>query len=98
MQKTIEQENGTLTIIGNNHWIEIEYGIPEWEEGGELHPYVRYKGEKVYLDDFMPISSYAPEYLQGYHGILNDSFFSGLLIILGEGENDGYVKAYTFYS
>lgn len=98
MHKVIEQENGKLTIIENHHWIELQYDVPDWENNGELHACFWYRGWKYFLDDFMRIDSTYGPFLQGYHGIHNDSFFSGLLIVLGEGDTMGYARIYRYYS
>ena len=95
MTKTITQENGTLTIIGNNHWIPIEYEMPVYEEEYGPQACFRYKGDIIFLSEFV----ITPDYLAEYDGIMNYSYFSGLLVKMGEDDNgETAVKVYRFYS
>jgi len=109
--KTVEQNNGTLSIFGNHHWIELEYGIPEWEADAarreereaNLEDYFVYKGIKYFISEFMSVHNRfhnpnPPEWMKEFDGYMNDSFFSGVVIKMGDGDNQGYVKAYTFIS
>jgi hypothetical protein len=105
--KTIEQENGTVTIYGSNRWIPIQYGVPEWERGGarddetepDLEPKFRYRGQTYFLSEFMAIHNRIhnpnpPEWMKEFDGHHSDSFFSGILIKLSP-ESDA-VKAFTY--
>ena len=99
--KVIEQDNGVIKIYGNNQWRELEYDIPEWNEGGETEAYFNYKGNKYFLSEFMNIHNKIynpnpPEWMLEFDGYLNESYFSGILIKLS---NDGdAVKMYTYNS
>ena len=105
--KTIEQENGTMTIYGSNRWIPIQYGIPEWErchakENGvepDLEPKFRYRGKTYFLNEFMAIhnrfhSPNPPQWMKEFDGHLSDSFFSGILVKISS--DGGAVKAFTY--
>jgi hypothetical protein len=97
-------ENNTIDIYGNNHDIELQYDIPEWNKDDE-DPYLeqcfKYHGHTYFLSEFMNIHNkvYNPcpsKWMLEFNGILNDSYFSGILIKLSEdGET---VRAYTFIS
>jgi hypothetical protein len=100
--KTIERENGKIEIYGNNHWIELEYEVPEWnEETQDLEECFNYKGNKYFLSQFMNIHNKVhnpnpPEWMKEFDGYHNDSYFSGILIKLSDtGEA---VKVYTYIS
>lgn len=85
--KTVEQENGKLTIYGSNRWIPIQYN----KSGKEFFVY---RGMRYYLQEFMKVESFSAPWLQEFHGYNNDSFFSGVLIIYSDdGES---VKAFTY--
>lgn len=95
MKITIKQDNGTLTIIGNNHWREIEYELPE-DEKGECRPFVRYKGEKDYLDEYAVTEQvYDTGWQRNYSGIKPNSFFSGRLIRFNK--HCDSVQVFRFY-
>ncbi len=81
-----------LHVIGNGHFREIEYQVPEW--GVDEETCFRYKGDYFYLSEF----THAPEFLKelGFHGVRTDSFFSGLLVKLSDC-GDG-VQVYRYYS
>lgn len=89
--KKIVTESGEMEIIGNNHWIEIFYELPDNVEDGEYLPCFYYKGNRYFLSEFMDIHNR----LQEFNGMLNFTYFSGILIKISEtGEA---IKAYTFY-
>lgn len=80
-----------IKIIGNGHWIPIDYAVPEWSDG-ELEACFLYKGERYYLSEFLTTVHHPV--LFEYDGYHSDSFFSGLVIKFDEyGE---HVKVYTF--
>lgn len=108
---TIERDNGTISIYGNHHWIEMDWDIPEWEKESakrderepDMEQCFRYKGVKYFLSEFMAVHNHVhnpnpPEWLKKFDGYMNDSFFSGVLIKLGTDENEDCVRAYTFIS
>ena len=105
--KTIEQENGTLTIYGSNRWIPVQYGIPEWERDRareedtepNLEAKFRYRGRTYFISEFLAINNRfhnpnPPEWMKEFDGYQSDSFFSGILIKLSP-DNDA-VKAFTY--
>ncbi len=72
-----------LDIYGDHHWIEIEYGTPEWNE--EEEPYFNYKGNKYFLSEILAVNNSIhnpnpPEWQKGFDGYMSDSFFSGILV------------------
>ncbi len=85
-----------ITIIGNGHWRLIVYAVPEWDDDNELHSCFRYKGELYFLEEFMRIQEYFPAWMHEFHGHMNDTFFSGLLIKLSDCGDA--VQVYRFYS
>jgi hypothetical protein len=106
---TIERDNGTLHIYGNNHARDFIYWHELTESEQKELDWVltsdtmtpddwqgfRYKGNVYSLDDFMraPAGMFAPYDFDGY---MSDSFFSGILIRLTE-DNDR-VLVYTYIS
>ena len=109
--KVIEQSNGTISIYGNNHWIQMDYDVPEWEHEAavreereaELEPCFKYKGTQYFLSEFLAVHNIVhnpnpPEWLKEFDGFMSDSFFSGVLVKIGTGEDDECVKAFTFIS
>jgi len=112
MHKTIKRDNGTLHIIGNGHvrdileiW-EVEsmgYEIPDWidkDRYDDGYEFVVYKEELYCLSDIPRVERYAPAWLQEYDGILNDSFFSGVLFKYAEipdSYGDMGIKVYWYY-
>jgi hypothetical protein len=100
--KKIEKDNGTIDIYGNHHWIELRYQQPPWDEDS-IEECFTYKGVTYFLSEIMAVHNPVhnpnpPTWMQEFDGYMSDSFFSGILIKLGTGENEGYVKAYTFIS
>jgi hypothetical protein len=95
--KTIETESGAIKIFGNNHDIEIEYSVPDWEGNGELHACFKYKNYVYYLSEFMGIDNTgSPMAGHGFDGYHSDSFFSGVLVKYTE--DFECIRAYTFIS
>ena len=109
--KVIEMDNGKVSIYGNHHWISLSYEIPWWEkesaerEERDLEPELSfiYKGHRYFLSEFMAVynpyhSPNPPDWLKEFDGYASDSYFSGVLVKLGTGENDEYVQVYTYIS
>ena len=102
--KSIKQDNGTLDIYGNNHWIELDYQVPEWNNDkpdADVEACFKYKGNLYFLSEIMAVNNpiynpNPPEWMKGFDGYMSDSFFSGILIKLSD-EGD-MVKVYTFLS
>jgi len=98
-----------LTIKTNNHFRPIlhgfeltekerkEYDWMDWSEEGDAHSdnFFRYKGWCYYLGDFMKTGTHSP-FPEKWHGYLNDSFFSGILVRLSD-DGEGVVVG-TYYS
>jgi hypothetical protein len=61
-----------------------QFDYLDWEaieEGRDSADFVRYRGELLYLNDFLTTSGLgAPEAFRGWDGYAPDSFFSGLLV------------------
>lgn len=92
--KTVVQDNGTITFYGSNRTIHIDPDkTPEWDTAPVDS--FRYRGHRYYLDEFMCIESYMPDYMQEFDGYLTDSYFSGVAIKLTD---DDTVKAFLFIS
>lgn len=97
--KTIEQENGKITIYGSNRDIELQYAKPEWNKN--LEQYFRYRGNRYYLSEILAVHNPVhfpnpPEWIKEFDGYMNDSYFSGILVKFSH--NFKTVKAYTFTS
>lgn len=94
--KVITYESGNTTeIIGNNHWIEVKYSVPDWnKESGEEETCFTYRGRVYFLSEFMKIDKDCN--LKEFDGYFGDSFFSGVLIKLNE--SCDAVKAYLYLS
>ena len=87
---TLENDN-YVTIYGANRWQQIYYNAK-----GEA--YVRHYGRRYSLDLFMRVNMdhHPPDWMTEFHGIHNDSFFSGVLIKLSDcGES---AKVFTYFS
>lgn len=104
--KTIQPENcsNECQIFGNNHWIKIDYKVPEWEEEKaepDVEACFMYRGHLYFISEFVRVESGSPFYVtdeegnQLFDGYSPDSFFSGILVKWGEEEE---VKAYTYIS
>ena len=91
----------TLEIKGNNHTIEIDHDyIPDWrEKEQETCPSFVYKKYRYYLDEFMRCDNNGP--FEEYDGYLGETFFSGILVKLGDHEGnfqDECLRAYNYYN
>lgn len=98
-----------LEVITNNvprpliYWGDLpekvreEYAEEEWASEAD---WVFYKGHYYPMCDFMRIGPDAPDIFQSWHGYCADSFFSGVLIRIGnaEGECTGRVVMGTYLS
>jgi len=88
-----------MQIYGNNHDIEIEYKVPEWnqdkpEEEQEEEACFTYKGHTYFLSEILRVDKDSKEGKAGFHGSYGWTYFSGILIKLSECGDS--VKAYTF--
>ena len=93
--KKIYKVIDNITFYGSNKWIKIDYKKPEWSK--ELEPCFRYNNHIYYLSEFMPIQKHAHKYMKEFDGYLNDSYFSGVVIKIGENSNyEEAIKAFTF--
>jgi len=98
MNKTIDG----LTIVGNKHWIEIVYDVPDWNkenEGNEDNEEecFYYEGQQYFLSEI--VRSEDEETYKKFgieiHGVMGHTYFSGILVELHEtGEA---VRVYRFY-
>lgn len=98
MKKTIDRKTHSVTVIGNHHYIPIEYQVPDWDV--EEQACFKYKGEYYFLGEFMRIE-HALDWMNEYHGYMSDSYFSGLLVRFPEDEYRSYddcVQVYRYYS
>ena len=92
-----------ITIKGNGHWKELIMGYDLTEKELSEFDYMedpidnfmgfRYKGNVYSLDEVMRYN----KIINGieYHGIVNESFFSGILVILSDCGDA--VKVYSYY-
>jgi hypothetical protein len=99
--KTIEQENGKLTIYGSNRDIKTFYKKPDWGDGEEIA--FKYNGNIYFLSEFMDIHNkvYNPnpvEWMVEFSGYKSDSYYSGILIKISQDGDSDYIKAYTYIS
>lgn len=88
-----------LTIIGNHHWVPLEYGHPEWIEEptpDNIEPFFMYKGNQYWVSEFV-ITDNISEFKE-FDGYMSDSFFSGILIKLSVDGIEDCVKVYTYFS
>lgn len=65
-----------MKIIGNGHWIEIEYEQPEWSDDQEAC--FKYLGETWWLGEFM--RNEGELLAKGFHGYKTMSYFNAILI------------------
>ena len=95
---THPDKHGKVTVIGNGHLIDLEYGVPDWADNDDdAEEYFTYRGEKYWLSEFMRVQQSAPSWMHKYHGYRSDSFFSGILVKTGQGDWEDQIRAYTFY-
>lgn len=98
MKKTISYRNGKITIEGNEEWVPIEYKEAEWSDGEEI-PCFEYENDYIFLDEITVTDPRGP--FSEYDGILNFSYFDGILIKLSKFDNiEGIpdaVQVYYFY-
>lgn len=90
-----------MKITGNNHWIDIDYAIPDWAETKTEELCFTYKKHLFFLSEFTVcgfknLDGYKKsDYFSDYDGYMNDTYFSGILIKLSP--DCEQVKAFTFY-
>lgn len=99
MKKVIQLENGSITIKGNDHWLELDYQIPEWnedDEDPEMEACFQYRGNTYFLSEFMKIEKNSSDWMQDFDGHHGESYFSGILIKLA-GSGDA-VQVYSYYT
>lgn len=89
-------QGDTMKIKGNNHWIDLDYDIPDWSDTDECEPCFTYKNWKYFLSEFLRPNTPWGDIVEGYDGQLADSMFSGILIKLSP--DCEQVKAFTFYT
>ena len=80
-----------VKIISNNRWREIEYSRPDWSE--EEEPCFQYKNHTYYLSEFMRIEGDEHPF-KDYHGYLNHTVWSGVLIKLHDAGDAVIVARY----
>jgi len=97
-QKGRKAMSGKVTVVGNGHLIDPQYGTPEWSDEEEEEDFFMYRGEQYWLSEFMRIEKHMPTWMHQYDGYMNDSFFSGVLVKIGQGDYEDQIRAYTFYS
>ena len=83
-----------MQVITNNHWRNLTYGYElsnreraDFDyidpEEFDTHDFIRYRGQVLDLSNFMRVESHG--YLAAdWDGILADSFFSGIVVKLGD--------------
>ena len=83
---------GTISFYGANRWQEIKYTM-------KGNPYIVHYGRRYHLGEFMRVNHqdfWKKALGMRVDGTFNDSFFSGVAIILSD---DGeQAKAFTFIS
>ena len=99
--KTITQDNGTINIYGNNHYIPLDYEVPEWnmdkpEEERDQETCFKYKGNTYFLSEIMRIEKSAPDWMQYFDGYDSHGYGFGILVKLSD-DNEA-VKVYTYIS
>lgn len=102
--KKIQHGDDTLTIYGSNRHIKLYSAVSPWErdrakdEDREPNTCLcfNYRNKRCFLDEFMRVDPHAPNWMKEFHGYINDTFFSGVLVKL-DSENET-VKAFTFIS
>ena len=92
-----------LEIITNNaprpllDWLDLsdaERAGFDWTDADAGESFFRYRGTAYAVSEFMRAPSDIPG---GWHGVHNDSMFSGVLIRLPDGDADSIIAA-RFYS
>jgi len=101
LHKTIRTENGDISIYGSNRPIILRLAIPEFNRKGsdenDMEQYFVFEGRRRYLSEFVVPSGYSP--LKDFDGILNDTFFSGIVIKLCTNQyGDNCVRAFLYTS
>ena len=91
MKKIISYRNGKITIEGNETWIPIEYKQADWSD--EEMPCFEYEEDYIFLDEIAVTDPRGV--FSEYDGILNFSYFSGILVKLSE--LGDAVQVYYFY-
>jgi len=99
--KTIDQENSTIKIYGDDEYIEIDYKIPEWEKDKpedeqEFEACFEHEGNTYFLSEIMRVEKNAPEWMQEFSGYSSQTYFSGIMVKMSDC-GDG-VKVYTYTS
>ena len=88
-----------MKIYGNNHDIEIQYKVPEWEmekpeEEQEMKSCFTYKGNTYFLSEILRVDKDSQEGKAGFYGYHGWTYFSGILIKLSDSGDS--VKVYTY--
>jgi len=52
---THPDKHGKITVVGNGHLIDLQYGTPEWSKEDET--FFTYRGETYWLSEFMGINT-----------------------------------------
>jgi hypothetical protein len=93
-----------MKIITNRHWrpfldgcelTEKEKKEFDWIEDIDSEPFLRYKGELYPLSEFQLIDKDRDPRLDGWHGVVNLTAFSWVMVELSE-DGDKYRVAYCW--
>jgi hypothetical protein len=99
--------SGDIKVAIDHKWKNLKYAyeVPprvlksrfDWlDDAGEQDGFIKYRRWWYHVSEFMRIEKSSPFHTLGFHGILQDSFFSGVLIKLSD-DGEQYQIA-TYYS
>lgn len=105
MAKTLTTENGQITITTDHKWKNVlnwqdltpkQQAYFDWLDDEEKQigaSFVKRRGHVYCLDEVMTIGRHSPLATDGWDGVANDSYFSGIVVKLsrdGEQYKIGY--------
>ena len=79
----------------NYHWIELEYGVPEWSDTEELEPYFKYKKSIYYLSEVLSFHAFSSNYKGYWDGYITQSNWGGLVVKVA-GSGDAVQVGYSY--
>jgi hypothetical protein len=89
--KTIKKENGTITIYDERIASDMYYAVPDWSEDEELA--FTFNDNEYFVSEFTRTYDNS-DWMGEFHGILNWTYFSGILIKLTEDLDS--LRIYTY--